>query len=119
MRQIPNATSSGQATIEVLAGVPALLLGALIALQLLVTGYSQHLADGAAEAGALALSAGLPVEPAARGALPGWARDAVSVAAEGGRVRVWVRPPAPLAPVAEALEVTSSAWSAPPGGGDG
>jgi hypothetical protein len=42
----------GQATVELVAALPALLLAALVALQLLVAGYSLTLADGAAEAGA-------------------------------------------------------------------
>ena len=78
----------GQASLELLAGVPALLLAAVVALQLAVTAYAAHLADGAAEAGALALAAGAPAEPAARAALPGWARDRVRVAARDGQVHV-------------------------------
>ena len=52
----------GQASVELLAGIPALLLAGLLALQLLAVGYSVTLADGAAEAGALALAAYLLVE---------------------------------------------------------
>jgi hypothetical protein len=103
------AGQRGQATVELLAGLPALLLAALIALQLLATGYSLTIADGAAEAGALALAAGRPAEPAARAALPGWARDRVSVSVEGGRVTVRLSPPSPLAEVGRRLAVSSSA----------
>ena len=103
----------GQASLELLAGVPALLLAALIALQLLVTAYTLHLADGAAEAGALALAAGAAAEPAARAALPGWAAGRVDVSAAGGEVEVAVRPPAPLPGISDALEVESSAWARP------
>jgi hypothetical protein len=103
----------GQASLELLAGVPALLLAGLISLQLLATVYTLHLADGAAEAGALALAGGGSAEPAARAALPGWAADRVRVSAVGGRVEVAVRPPAPLAGIAEALEVESRAWARP------
>lgn len=101
---------------ELLAGVPALLLAGLVALQLLVTAYSLHLADNAAEAGALAVAAGGEAEPAARAALPGWARSSVRVSAADGRVDVAVRPPAPLAGLSEALEVRSSAWAKPADG---
>ena len=107
---------SGQASLELLAGVPALVVAALVALQLLVTAYSLHLADGAAEAGALAVAGGVPAEPAVRAALPGWARDRVEVERRHGRVRVAVEPPAPLAKVASALRVESSAWARPAGG---
>ncbi len=110
-----SAAERGQASLELLAGVPALVLATLIALQLAVTGYTVHLADGAAEAGALAVAAGAPAEPAARAALPGWARDRVRVAARNGQVEVWVRPPAPLAVTGDALEVHSSAWARPDG----
>ena len=63
----------GQATVELVAALPALLLAGCIALQLLAAGYALTLADGAAEAGALALASGRPAAEAARDALPGWA----------------------------------------------
>jgi len=106
---------SGQASIELVAGLPALLLAALLALQLLAAGYALTLADGAAEAGALALASGRSAAGAARGALPGWAKDDVAVSVQGGRVTVRLRPPSPLPSVADHLAVTSSA-AARPGG---
>jgi len=99
----------GQATVELIAALPALLLAAAMALQLLVAGYAMTLADGAAEAGALALASGGSAAKAARGALPGWARDDVSVAVEGGTVSVRLRPPSPIAALADRLAVSSSA----------
>jgi len=101
--------------VELVAALPALLLAALLALQLLAAGYAMTLADGAAEAGALALASGRSAADAARGALPGWARDDVAVSVQGGRVTVRLRPPSPLPSVAERLAVTSSA-AARPGG---
>jgi hypothetical protein len=71
------------------------------------------LADGAAEAGAAAGDAGLDVREAAREALPGWARDRASIEVRGGRVRIELRPPAPLTSIAERLSVTSVAWARP------
>jgi hypothetical protein len=106
----------GQASLELLAGIPALVIAGLIALQLLVTAYTLHLADGAAEAGALALAAGAPAEPAARAALPGWAAGRIHVTADDGRVVVAVRPPAALPGISEALEVESGAWARPADG---
>ena len=44
---------------------------ALLCLQLLAAGYSLTLADGAVEAGAIALASDLPAEPAVEAALPG------------------------------------------------
>jgi hypothetical protein len=99
----------GQATVELVAALPALLLAALVALQLLLTGYTLTLADGAAEAGALALASGSSAAEAVRAALPGWAEDDVSVAVKGGTVSVRLRPPSPLDAVADRLAVTSSA----------
>lgn len=107
------AREDGQATVELVAALPALLLSGLLALQLLATGYAVTLADGAAEAGALALASGQPAVAAARGALPGWAEDDVEVSVRGGRVTVRLRPPSPLPPVADRLAVTSSAAARP------
>jgi hypothetical protein len=102
--------------VELLAALPALALAAVLALQLLLVGYSLTIADGAAEAGALAGASGRDARDAAREALPGWARGRSRVSAQDGRVRVEVRPPAPLAAVANALTVSSEAWSRPPSG---
>lgn len=103
----------GQATVELVAALPALLLAGLVALQLLVAGYSMTLADGAAEAGALALASGGSAAEAARGALPGWAEDDVSVEVEGGTVSVRLRPPSPIPALSERLAVSSSAAARP------
>jgi hypothetical protein len=103
----------GQATVELVAALPALLLAALVALQLLVVGYAMTLADGAAEAGALALASGGSAAEAAREALPGWAEDDVSVRVEGGEVSVRLRPPTPIDALAERLVVSSSAAARP------
>ena len=109
----------GQASIELVGALPALVLAALVAVQLLLVGYSLTIADGAAEAGALAGAAGRDAREAARAALPGWARDRAEVSGGDGRVRVEVRPPAPLSALADALTVSSEAWSRPPRGGGG
>jgi Flp pilus assembly protein TadG len=103
------ADSRGQASVETVAALPALLLAALVALQLLAAGYALTLADGAAEAGALALASGGSAAEAARGALPGWAKDDVSISVQGGEVSVRLRPPSPLRTIADHLAVTSSA----------
>jgi hypothetical protein len=103
----------GQATVELVAGLPALLLAAMLALQLLAAGYALTLSDGAAEAAAIALVSGKRAEPAARAALPGWARDRISLRVQGGRVEVGVRPPSPLSFLSDRLELSSSAWARP------
>lgn len=99
----------GQATVELVAAVPALLLAALISLQLLAAGYALTLADGAAEAGALALAQGGSATDAAREALPGWADDNVAVSVAGEQVSVRLRPPSPFGSIADHLAVTSTA----------
>lgn len=106
----PSAGASGQASVELLAGVPGLLLAGLVALQLLAAGYTLTLADGAVEAGALALAAGEPAKPAILDALPGWADRRVEVDIDGGRVAVRLRPPSPVPGIADGLTSESEAW---------
>lgn len=103
----------GQASVELVAAVPALLLAALIALQLLLAGYALTLADGAAEAGALAVASGRPAARAARAGLPGWAEDDVEVEVDRGTVTVRLSPPSPLGLLDGRLVLTSSAMARP------
>lgn len=103
----------GQSSVELVAALPALLLAALVALQLLAAGYAMTLADGAAEAGALALASGRSAAEAARAALPGWTKDDVAVTVRGGTVTVRLRPPSPLDSIGDRLAVTSSASARP------
>lgn len=109
--------SAGQASVELIAGLPALGIAAAIALQLLLAGYSLTVADGAAEAGAVAAAAGQDSAAAARDALPGWARDRATVTAGAGKVKVELKPPSPLAELSERLSVSSEAWTREPRGG--
>lgn len=111
-----SRSSSGQAQIELVAGLPLLILAALVALQILAVGYSQSLADGAAEAGAIAAADGRDELEAARGGLPGWADSRVKVEAEGGEVSVRLDPPALLPGLSGRLAVSSSAYARPEGG---
>ena len=108
----------GQASIELLAGLPLLLAAALAAGQLLLTGYALSLADGSAEAGAIAAAAGGDAAEAAREALPGWARERAEIDTGDGRVRVELAPPAPSAALAGLLTVESEAWARPDAGGE-
>lgn len=106
---------SGQATVEAVVAISLLVLVGSIAMQLLVAGYALTLADGAAEAGALALAAGRPARGAVREALPGWARDGADVTVHGGKVTVRLRPPSLFSAIGEALTVDSSAFARPAG----
>src|ERR1700709_1621490 len=104
-----GAGEDGQAAVELVAAVPALLLAALVSLQLLAAGYALTLADRAAQAGALALAEGGSATEAARQALPGWAENDVSVSVEGEEVSVRLRPPSPFGSIAAPLAVTGGA----------
>lgn len=99
----------GQATVEVVGALPALVLVGLVLFQLLAVGYAKTLAGTAAEAGALALASGRDPEAAARAAVPGWSRARMRVAESGGTVRVRMRPPAAIDRVERVLEVGARA----------
>jgi hypothetical protein len=105
----PRRLESGQASLELLGSLPAILVLGLACFQLLAVGYSLVLAGNAAEAGALAVAAGGDGAEAARGSLPGWSRVGGKVEVHGGRVHVRLRPPSPLAAVSRELEVQASA----------
>ena len=104
----------GQASIELLAGLPALLLAGLIALQLLVVGRATTQADLAVEAGAMAIAAGRHPGPAVGRALPGWPDGRVRTSVEGGRLRVVLEPPSPIPFLDGRFEVASDGWVRPP-----
>jgi hypothetical protein len=104
-----SRSAAGQATVEVVAMVPAVLVAGLAAFQLLAVGYASVLAGGAAEAGALALAGGGDPRAGAREALPGWSRVRARIDVRGGRVEVRLRPPSPLEAVARQLEITATA----------
>src|SRR5262245_53371735 len=101
----------GQATVEAVAAIPLLLLAGAVALQLFAAGYSLTLADGAAEAGALAMAGGRPARRATLDSLPGWARARATVSVDGGEVTVRLPPPALLPILANPLAVSSSAYA--------
>jgi len=104
-----RGSDSGQATLEVLGSLPAVLVLGLACFQLLAVGYALVLAGNAAEAGALAVAAGSDGAEAARESLPGWTRARGKVEVDGGRVDVRLRPPSPLRAVSRRLEVHASA----------
>ena len=85
---------SGQASVEAVAVVPALLLAVAIAWQLVLMGQTLWLCAGAARAAARADVVGLSPKRAARSALPGSLERGLSVErSDRGRVRVEVRVP--------------------------
>jgi hypothetical protein len=99
----------GQATVELLGALPALLLLGLVCFQLLAVGYASVLAGSAAEAGALALAGGRDARAAVREALPGWSSRRMRVSVGQGAVQVRLQPPSPLRAVGRRLAVSAEA----------
>ncbi len=99
----------GQASVELLGAVPALMLLGFVLFQLLAVGYASVLAGSAAEAGALAIAGGKDGKAAVREALPGWSSRRMRVAVNGGTVRVRLEPPAVLRAVGRHLAVSADA----------
>jgi hypothetical protein len=82
----------GQASVELIAAIPALALVTLLVAQLALAGYALWSAGVAARAGARAAYVGGDAERAARSALPGALRGEASVSDRRG-VQVEVRAP--------------------------
>lgn len=102
-------SSSGQATVEVVAIMPLLLLGGAAAFEFLAAGAAHELAGHAAEAAAVALVQGGDPRDAARRAVPGWAGDRMRVEIAGSRVLIHLAPPAPSRGLADLLEAEARA----------
>jgi hypothetical protein len=83
----------GQASVELVAVLPALAVSLVIAAQTVVVGWTLWSAGNAARAGARAEQVGSDVESAARRTLPESLRDH-AVIRDGDGVRVKVRVPA-------------------------
>ena len=98
---------SGQASVELIAAIPALALVTLLVAQLALGGYGLWSAGVAARAGARAAYVGGDAERAARASLPGALRRDASVSDRNG-VQVQVRPPS-LVPGLPPVPVTARA----------
>ena len=86
---MPGRRESGQASVELVAAIPALLLAVLIVAQFAAVGYSLWTAGVAAHAGARAAYVGADGKRAARRSLPEALRRRASVRdAHGLAVRV-------------------------------
>ena len=88
-----EAAGSGQASVELVAVLPALAVCLVIAAQTVVVGWALWSAGNAARAGARAEEVGSDPESAARRALPASLRGDAEVR-DGDGVRVKVRIPA-------------------------
>jgi hypothetical protein len=98
---------SGQASVELIAAIPALALVTLLVAQLALAGYALWSAGVAARAGARAAYVGGNAERAARASLPGVLGMDASVNDRNG-VRVRVRAPS-LVPGLPRFPVTARA----------
>ncbi len=85
-------SEAGQATVEVVALLPVLLVVTLAAAALLAGHGAREQAGQAAQAGAMALLQGGDPRAAARKALPDGVRGRATVELHGRRVTVRVRP---------------------------
>ena len=104
-----RARSRGQASVELMGGLPALLILGLVIFQLLAMGYAAVLAGNAAEAGALAIAGGADAREAARAAVPGWSAARMRVHVEHDSVEVELRPPSPIDAVSRRFTVRADA----------
>jgi len=108
-----RAGQRGQATVELVALLPVVVVVVAAIAQLLAAGAARELAGHAAQAGAMALLQGGDPEDAAREAVPGWSRSRLSVRVEGRRVSVRLSPPAPTRGLADLLTTTRQADAGP------
>jgi hypothetical protein len=91
---VPRECCRGQASVELLGTVPAVLLVGALLWQLALAGQAAWLCANAARAGARARVVGGDPASAARSALPGALRRGMQVEAQpGGAVRVRLRVP--------------------------
>jgi hypothetical protein len=103
----------GQATVELVALLPLLVVVALSAFAVLASRAAHEQAGAAAEAGAIALLQERDASAAARDALPRAARARSRITVRGSRVAVAVRPRVPLLSRLLSARVTADAGSAP------
>jgi Flp pilus assembly protein TadG len=95
--------AAGQASVELVALLPLLLVVALAVFSVIAAGSADEEAGAAAEAGALALIQGGDPRAAATAALPASARPRATIAIHGSHVHVQVRSRLPLPGLADRL----------------
>lgn len=111
-----RGNESGQATVELVAVLPLVVLVALALWQAVVAGQAASLAGSAARAAARAHALGADAPLAARAVLPPALKHGLRVSARrDGSVRVVVRVPAVLGDVGRVGTVSAVARFAPQG----
>lgn len=107
------SSAAGQATVELVALLPLLLVIALAAAALLAGHAAAEQAGQAAQAGAMALLQDGDPREAARRALPDGTRDRATIEVDGRRVTVTVRPDLPIEPLATTMTAQETADAGP------
>jgi Flp pilus assembly protein TadG len=105
----PTTHDAGQATVELVALLPVLLIVVLAAAALLAGHGAREQAGQAAQAGAMAMLQGGDPRESARRALPAGVRRRAAIEIRGARVTVRVRPPLPIVATAMSAEVSADA----------
>lgn len=105
---VGRRAEAGQASIELVAMTPVVVLCGLLALQALVAASSFVSVQNAAHAGAVAGALGNDPAQAARASLPGWSSGRIEVQASGRRVSVELTPRAIVPPLASLLVAKGS-----------
>ncbi|WP_051325079.1 pilus assembly protein TadG-related protein [Candidatus Solirubrobacter pratensis] len=103
----------GQASIELIAFLPLVLLIALAVFSFAAAQAAHEEAGAAAEAGALAILQGREPRQAARDALPEGTRERARIEVDGPSVHVHVRPNLPIAALADTLAADEHAHAGP------
>jgi hypothetical protein len=103
----------GQATMELVALLPLLLIATLAGAALIAAHAAGEHAGQAAQAGAMALLQGRDPHAAARRALPAGTRRRAVIAIRGRRVTVHIRPDLPLAALESPLTGSATATAGP------
>ena len=103
----------GQATVELVALLPLLLIAALAGAALIAAHTAGEQAGQAAQAGAMALLQGSDPRAAARRALPAAVRRRAAIAIHGRRVTVHIRPDLPLTALERSLTGTATVHAGP------
>jgi len=103
----------GQATVELVALLPLLLIAALAGAALVAAHAAGEQAGQAAQAGAMAVLRGDDPRAAARESLPSGTRPRAAIEIRGRRVTVRVRPHLPLAVLERSLTGEATADAGP------
>jgi type IV secretory pathway TrbD component len=111
-----DGNERGQASVELLGTVPAVLLVAALAWQLALAGQAAWLCANAARAAARAQAVGRSAPAAARSALPRSLERGMRVDDRGGTVRIRLQIPLLLRSWHSPLTVGATAHLASPGG---